>query len=98
MTSEREYRNKPAYQGNANPAMPGHAPRPKSEYLDKIAGMEDKELYEETKDKIWFSAWANNNPRSDWHWQCDACYDEWQYRGKGDQYQRAWEYVAKDAV
>ena len=95
--SEREYRNKPEYQGKANPAIPGNPGRPKSEYLDRLAAMSDEELYEETKDKIWFSAWANNNPRSDYHWQCDATYDEWVHRGKVDQYQRAWEYVAKDA-
>ena len=30
---------------------------------------------EETERMIWLSAFANNNPRSDYHWRCDACYD-----------------------
>lgn len=38
---------------------------------------------------IWLSAYASNNPRSDYHWQCDACYDECKKRGKEDIYNRA---------
>ena len=54
----------------------------KSEYISKIAAMTDKQLLKETKDKIWLSAYASNNPRSDYHWQCDACYDEWKENRK----------------
>lgn len=60
--------------------------RPKQEYLDKIAAMSDKELREETSHAIWLSAYADNNPRSDYHWQCDATYDECQRRGRGEIY------------
>ena len=91
---EREYRNKDQYQGNGNPFC--GVSKPKSEFLDKIAEMDDKELYEKTKEMIWLSAYAANNPRSDYHWQCDACYDEWMHRGKGQKYQQAWEYVARE--
>lgn len=50
--------------------------KPKAEYLARIAAMNDVELEEECKSKIWLSAYASNNPRSDYHWHCDACYDE----------------------
>ena len=82
---EREYRNKPEYQGDQNPIF--GLTKPKSEYLDKIAEME-------TKSMIWGSAFANNNPNSDYHWKADVCYDEWSFRGKGIRYQRAWEEVS----
>jgi hypothetical protein len=60
--------------------------KPKSEYLKKIAAMTEDQLLKETESKIWLSAYAANNPRSDFHWQCDATYDEWVKRGKVDQY------------
>ncbi len=91
--AERDYRNKPEYQGNQN-SFCGIA-APKSEYLDKIAEMDDEALYKETKSKIWLSAYASNNERSDYHWQADVCYDEWSFREKGIEYQRAWEEVSQ---
>lgn len=51
--------------------------------------MHDEHLYEETKRMIWLSAYANNNPRSCYHWMCDATYDEWKKRNKIDQYKKA---------
>lgn len=63
-----------------------HKDAPKSEYLSKLMGMTDDALFAETKDKIWLSAYAHNNPRSDYHWQCDATYDEWCRRDKKDRY------------
>ena len=53
---------------------------PKQAYLDKLANMDDKQLREACNQMIWLSAYANNNPRSDYHWKCDACYDECQRR------------------
>lgn len=91
--SEREYRNREIYQGNANPFL-GNPAKPKSEYLDKLVEMDDEALLEECKDKIWLSAYANNNPRSDYHWQCDACADECEYRNKGYIYDQAHKYHA----
>lgn len=64
--------------------------KPKSEYLNKIASMDYDTLFIETKNKIWLSAYANNNPRSDYHWQCDACYDEWSKRNDLKSYEKAW--------
>jgi len=69
---------------------------PKQNYLDKLAAMTDADLHAETRQKIWLSAYANNNPRSDYHWQCDATYDEWNCRGNLDGYKKAYdeEYAA----
>lgn len=69
--------------------------RPKSDYIEKIEQMDYTELFSETKDKIWLSAYANNNPRSDYHWQCDGCYDEWLRRNDVGAYKKAWDEVYK---
>jgi len=64
------------YQGNDNYG------KPKQTYLDKLASIDDAQLREACNQMIWLSAYANNNPRSDYHWQCDACYDECLKRDK----------------
>ena len=78
------------YQGNDN-----HG-RPKQNYVDKLGAMSDAALFEETKTQIWLSAYAANNPRSDYHWQCDATYDEWRKRNNVDQYGKAHKEVSKE--
>lgn len=70
------------YKGNDNYSIP------KSQYVAKIITMTDDELYEECKSKRWLSAYANNNPRSDYHWHVDVIWDECQCR-KGNIYARA---------
>lgn len=50
--------------------------RPKADYLTKIAAMDDEQLGRECYQMIYHSARCNNNPRADWHWMADACYDE----------------------
>lgn len=65
---------------------------PKIEYLKKIVSMTDDKLLKECKDKIWLSAYANNNPRSDYHWHVDACYDECTRRNRKDIYEKAYKY------
>lgn len=67
--------------------------KPKKEYVDRLAAMSDEQLYEETKTSIWLSAYAANNPRSDYHWHADACYDECLARDNSDLYCRAFEAV-----
>lgn len=47
-------------------------------------------------DRIWLSAYADSNPRSDYHWQADACYDEARRRGKPELYQQAWDAVKEE--
>lgn len=68
--------------------------KPKSDYIEKIRCMDKDVLFQETKQKIWLSAYANNNPRSDYHWQCDACYDEWVNRNDTGSYEKAWRSAA----
>lgn len=72
------------YEGNDNYG------RPKSLYLDKIAKMPDDKLYSETYQMIYHSARCNNNPKADWHWMCDACWDESKKRG-GEIYKKAYD-------
>ena len=67
----------------------------KGDYLIKLAEMSDHELFLKCKDMIWFSAYASNNPRSDYHWQCDACYDECEHRGKSEIYDEAYKFFTK---
>lgn len=67
--------------------------RPKSAYFERILQMGKGELFKEAKDKIWLSAYANNNPRSDFHWQIDAIYDVYHARGDTDSYKQAYRQV-----
>jgi len=48
----------------------------RTEYRDKLAAMTNAQLSQECEDMIWLSAYANNNPRSDYHWMVDATYGE----------------------
>ncbi len=64
---------------------------PKSKYIAHIATMDEDVLLQQTQNKIWLAAFANNNPRSDYHWHVDVLYAEWKFRGKLDQYQVAWD-------
>ena len=68
--------------------------KPKSDYIDKIKLMNEDELEKETKNKIWLSAWAANNLKSDYHWHVDACYDELKNRYDNDEkYAEYFKYV-----
>ena len=71
--------------------------KPKQGFLDRIHAMDDEKLERQTGKSIWLSAYANNNPRSDFHWQCDACYDEWQTRDDTEGYVRAYDEQMKAA-
>ena len=68
----------------------------KKAYAEKLSAMTDEDLYKEAKQKIWLSAYANNNPRSRYHWQCDATYEEAKKR-EGDIYSKAWEAASSEA-
>ena len=78
----RLYRNKEKYIGLDNNG------KPKSEYINRIVAMDDKAFFDECEQRIWLSAFATNNRRSDYHWQCDACFDESECR-EGDIYSKA---------
>jgi len=76
------------YSGNDNSG------KPKTDYLNRIATFTIEGLRKETKDKIWLSGYANNNPRSDYHWHVDACYDELMKRtGDDREYSACYKYV-----
>ncbi len=57
------------YQGNDN------YKKPRLDYVRKVFAMTKDELFKATENMIWMSAYAANNRRSDYHWQCTACYD-----------------------
>lgn len=80
------------YLGNDNSG------KPKSNYLKNVSLMTDEELAKECESKIWLSAYASNNPRSDFHWQVDACYDECEKRKKGFIYDQAYKNVSKSVL
>ena len=49
----------------------------------------EQELFEYCEQYIWLSAYAANNPYSDYHWKCDAGYAECARRGRVDLYKQA---------
>lgn len=65
--------------------------KPRLNYCARLEKMSDDQLFAETKDTIWLSAYSSNNPKSDYHWQVTACYHEWQCRAKLPEYQRAFD-------
>lgn len=62
------------YNGNDNYGRPRH------DYLSKLVAMDNDKLESETGQMIYHSARCSNNPRADWHWMVDACYDVCQSR------------------
>jgi hypothetical protein len=66
----------PSYWNSINP----------EEYRVKLAEASEADLRKRVNETIWLSAYAGNNPKSDYHWMCDAAYAECQKRGRGDIY------------
>ena len=62
---------------------------PRQIFADRVATLDDASFVKQTETIIWLSAYANNNSRSDYHWQADACYDEARRRGKPELYSKA---------
>jgi sulfur transfer protein SufE len=69
--------------------------KPKKEYIKKVVTQNDEELEKECESTIWLSAYANNNSRSDYHWQVNVCYEECKRRKKPGLYARAYKYVSE---
>ena len=65
--------------------------KPKSEYVARIKAMSVAELLKEAEHKIWLSAFAGNNPRSDYHWHVDVIWDECADRSMPELYKKAYE-------
>ena len=63
--------------------------KPRLLYAWRLWMMTDDALLHETEQKIWLSAYAANNRRSDYHWQVDVCYDECVRKGKPEMYDKA---------
>ena len=63
--------------------------KPRQEFANKVAELSDESFVTEAKERIWLSAYASSNPRSDYHWQADLCYDEAQRRGNPKLYTEA---------
>ena len=61
----------------------------KPAFVAKLATLTEAELFDEAKKYIWLSAYAANNPRSAYHWMCDATYDEARRREKPEIYSKA---------
>ena len=71
--------------------------KPRQLFAEKIAALDDDGFIKEAADRIWLSAYADNNPRSDYHWQADACYDEAKRRGNDGLYKTAYERAKRAA-
>lgn len=71
--------------------------KPRQEFADRIGAETDDKFIKTCENYIWLSAYAANNPRSDYHWQADACYDEAKARGNTDLYQQGWRRAAGKA-
>jgi hypothetical protein len=63
---------------------------PRQNFADSLAAGDAAQFLQTAEEYIWLSAYAANNPRSDYHWKADACYDEAIRRGDQSLYERAW--------
>jgi len=70
----------------------------KAEYKILLAKMSERDLGQETQLMIYNST-LFSDCKSDYHWKCDYCYDEWVKReGKSPKgYDRAYQSVAKSS-
>jgi hypothetical protein len=71
--------------------------RPAQEWADKMAALSDEEFTGEAAEAIYWSAWADNNPTSDYHYQASVCYYEAQRRENPDLYQQAYDRAREHA-
>jgi len=71
--------------------------RPAQEWADKVAALDDDQFVSEGAEAIYWSAWANNNPTSDYHYQATVFYYDAQRRGNPGLYQQAFEQAKANA-
>lgn len=69
--------------------------RPRQEYMNRLERMDGKTLQDECEQRIWLSSYAANNPRSDYHWQVEACYVECDRRNHREIYEQAYKVVER---
>lgn len=60
--------------------------KPRADYAKRLGSMTDDQLRDACNQMIWLSAYASNNPRSDYHWKCTSCFTECENRGKANIY------------
>ncbi len=53
-----------------------------NQFVASLPTLSDNELHNTCEQMIWLSSYANNNPYSNYHRMCDACYNEAQNRDK----------------
>lgn len=80
----------------ADRSNPDNSGEKQTAFCTELACLTDEALLAKTKDRIWLSGYANNNPRSCYHWQADACYDEAARRGKPKIYKAAYDAVLRE--
>ncbi len=68
------------------------------DYKSKLNPMDDKNLFEECKRYIWLSAYANNNPGSEYHRKVSVLYDECERREKKKIYMDAYRVTYKSEI
>jgi hypothetical protein len=66
------------------------------DYVARLQQFDEHDLLCECEKIAWFSSFANNNPISDYHFMCYACYDECKARNRMDIYNRAHEKMAEN--
>lgn len=64
---------------------------PRQDFANRLAALPDDKFVKDAETYIWLAAYAANNPRSDYHWQADACGAEAERRGKPELYRQAFE-------
>lgn len=67
------------------------------DFAAKLGEMDEAGLRSACNQYIWLSSYANNNPRSDYHWQLDYVYTECSKRGKVDIYKKEHEQLVKQS-
>ena len=64
--------------------------QPRISFVRELQALDDAAFQERARQSIFLSAYAGNNPRSDYHWHADACYNEAFRRGRLDLYDAAY--------
>jgi hypothetical protein len=65
------------------------------DYVARLQQLDEHDLFRECEKMVFFSSFASNNPISDYHFMCYACYDECKTRNRMDIYTRAHEKMAE---
>ena len=58
--------------------------RPKQDYANRLADLEEASFYKECRTRIWLSAFSTCDRLSDHHWQVQACKSESMRRARPD--------------